>query len=223
MNTIKKIIVVAVALGAFGLSNNASAQDANRDEVKRQLDRLREQLDVKDADEWTIISERLAKVIEIRAAGGGGRGGFQGRGGGGGRGRGQGDRDRDRGDRDNRERDGRERGQDNRGDRPQGDRDRAQNDRDRPQGDRDRDRGRGGRGGDRGGDRGANIDPNSPQGKLRAALESNASSSELAGLLKTYRAAREANSAKLAEARAALREVVTTRQEVILVMNRLLD
>ena len=54
-------------------------------------------------------------------------------------------------------------------------------------------------------------------------MESNASSSELAGLLKTYRAAREANSAKLAKARASLREIITTRQEVILVMNRILD
>ncbi|MGB0578326.1 MAG: hypothetical protein ACPGVU_01365 [Limisphaerales bacterium] len=219
MNIIKKLLVVAVAASAFGLCASAEAQDANRDETKRQLDRLREQLAVKDADEWSIISERLAKVLEIRGAGGGGRGGFQGRGGGG-RGRGQGDRDRNN-------RDGRDRGQDNNRDRAQGERDRPQADRDRTQGDRERpqgerggrDRGQGGRGGDRGG----NIDPNSPQGKLRAALESNASSSRLAGLLKIYRAEREANSAKLAEARAALREVVTTRQEVILVMSRLLD
>ena len=184
MKTIPKTLLVAVAVTTFGLGFNTNAQDADREEIQRQTERLRQPLGVTDNDEWSIISERLAKVIELRAAGGG-------RGDGG---RGQG---------------GRERGQ---GDRAQG----GQGGRGRGQGERAQ--------GDRGqGERGRNVDPNSPQGKLQAALDRNSSETELNRLLQAYRAERESKAKKLEHARAALLEVVTVRQEVVLVMNRLLN
>jgi hypothetical protein len=54
-------------------------------------------------------------------------------------------------------------------------------------------------------------------------LARNSSEGELNRLLQAYRAERESNAKKLEQARAALREVLTVRQEVVLVMNRLLN
>jgi hypothetical protein len=224
MKAIQKLLLVAVVMTTFGLCFSTSAQNVNREEIQRQTERLREPLGVTDNDEWAIISKRLAKVIELRAAGGGNRD-DRGRGG---RGQGQAGRDREQtnrgqGDRDRdgaqADRGGRGRGQGDRAQSGQGGRERGQGD--RAQGGQGRrERGQGDRGRD---GRGGNVDPNSPQGKLQAALVRNSSEGELNRLLQAYRAERESNAKKLEQARAALREVLTVRQEVVLVMNRLLN
>ena len=212
MKAIQKLLLVAVVMTTFGLCFSTSAQNVNREEIQRQTERLREPLGVTDNDEWAIISKRLAKVIELRAAGGGNRD-DRGRGG---RGQGQAGRDRDGAQAD---RGGRGRGQGDRAQSGQGGRERGQGD--RAQGGQGRrERGQGDRGRD---GRGGNVDPNSSQGKLQAALARNSSEGELNRLLQAYRAERESNAKKLEQARAALREVLTVRQEVVLVMNRLLN
>ena len=206
MKSLKHLLAAAVAFTVFASVGSVSAQGFDRNELmKRMADRMREQLKVENDDEWSIISERLMAVVEARFAGFGGRGGpggFSGRTRGGGfPGRG-GDRGGDRG-----------RGGDREGER-EGDRDRS-----------DRDRGE--RGGDRGGDRGRGPgfggDPDSARGKLAAAIQANASAEEIKKLLSSLRAEREASEAKLKQAQAALREVVTQRQEAILVLTRMLD
>lgn len=61
-----------------------SADDAGRrgfnpeDAQARMMTALRERLEVPDDEEWKIISERLAKVAELRRSAGGGSGGFPG-------------------------------------------------------------------------------------------------------------------------------------------------
>ena len=209
MKAIQKLLLVAVVMTTFGLCFSTSAQNVNREEIQRQTERLREPLGVTDNDEWAIISERLAKVIELRAAGGGNRD-DRGRGG---RGQGQAGRDREQTNRGQGDRD-RDGAQADRGGRGRGQGDRAQS------GQGGRERGQGDRGRD---GRGGNVDPNSSQGKLQAALARNSSEGELNRLLQAYRAERESNAKKLEQARAALREVLTVRQEVVLVMNRLLN
>ncbi len=103
MKIIKKTILVAAVLLAFGMANTTQAQDQgkkrtkggqggqgfDRNEfMKRMVDRMRERFEVKSDDEWAIIGERLGKVMEQRFSGfGGGRppggGGTTGRGRGG--------------------------------------------------------------------------------------------------------------------------------------------
>lgn len=210
MKTIGKTLLKAVVMTTFGLSLSTSAQNADHEEIRRQTERFRQSLGVTDNDEWAIISERLAKVIELRNAGGG-RGGNRDDRRRGGRGQGQGGRDRDQTERGQVDRE-RDRAQADRGGRGTGQGDRARG------GQGDRAQGGGGQG-----DRGRNVDPNSPQGKLQDALERNSSKGEMNRLLEAFRAERESNARKLEQARAALREVVTVRQEVVLVLNRLLD
>jgi len=76
MKVIKHLLIVAVAITTFGLSStSAQAQGFNREDMmKRFMSSYRERLGVKDDDEWSIISERLTKVMEIRMSGFGGRG-----------------------------------------------------------------------------------------------------------------------------------------------------
>jgi len=198
MKAIKTLLTLAVALSAYGFSQSAQAQDRGRggdrggdrsEFMKRMVDRFRDRLEVKNDDEWAIISERLIAVMEARFSGFGGRGpgGFGGRGGprgGGFQGRGGGDRD----------------GGDRGGDRRRGD-----------------------------GDRGRSFggDPDSPRGKLAAALEKGASAGEIKELLAAYRKERDDSAAereaRLKKARAELREVVTAKQEAWLVLMGMLD
>lgn len=212
----KKLIVVAAALALLGLTSSALAQGFNREDImKRLTDRMREQLEVSDDDEWAIISERLMKVVELRFASGGGRGGPGGRGPGGRGGfQGRGGGDGDQGGRGGRGGRGGFQGRGGDGNGDQGDR----GERGGAQGRGGRDRGQGGPGG-----RGGSADPDSPAGKLQAAIQEKASSNEIKGLLNAYRAHRDANADKMKAAQTALREVVTTRQEAVLVLNRFLD
>ena len=221
MKAIQKLLSLAVVMTTFGLCFSTSAQNSDREEIQRQTERLRQPLGMTDNDEWAIISERLARVIELRNAGRGGGGGNRDDRGRGGRGRGQGGRDRDQADRGQGDRDrNRDGAQADRGDRERGKGGGNRGGRGRDQGDRGQnDRDRDGRDGGRGG----SFDPNSPQGRLQTALDRKASESELNLLLKAFRAERESNARKLEQARAALREVVTVRQETVLVLNRLLD
>jgi len=225
MNTIQNNILTAILITTMSLCFTTTAQNADREEIQRQTERLRQPLGVKNDAEWAILSERIAKVIELRNAGGGrggnrddrARGGRQRDQGAGDRtqrNRGQGNRDRaegNRGERERRESDRTRSGQ-NRRERDQANRGQGnRGESDRNQGDRNRN------------GRERNFDPNSQQGKLQSALERNASESEMNRLLKAYRVERESNARKLEQARAALREIVTVRQEVVLVLNRLLD
>lgn len=102
----KKLALLAAALVAFGgLTSSATAQEQRRgnfnpEEMRaRMAERMRELLDVKNEDEWKLISARLEKVQEaqreVRALSGNmgllfSRGGDQGGGGEGGRTRGPG-------------------------------------------------------------------------------------------------------------------------------------
>lgn len=106
MKTIQKTLLTAVVMTTLSLSLSTSAQNADREDIQQQTERLRQPLGITDNDEWAIISERLARVIELRNAGRGGGNRDD-------RGRGQGGRDRDR----------------DQTDRSQSDRDRAQADR----------------------------------------------------------------------------------------------
>lgn len=69
----KKLALLAAALLALGgLTNTASAQERQRgnfnpDEMRaRMAERMRELLDVKNDDEWKLISARLEKVQEAQ-------------------------------------------------------------------------------------------------------------------------------------------------------------
>jgi hypothetical protein len=164
---------------------------------KRMVDGFRDRLDVKDNDEWSLISERIGKILEIRFAGFAGRGGQGSTRGGQGSTRG-GDRSRPEADGarggERGEARGGERGGDNRGG-------------------GNRTRGNRTRGGD----------PNSASGKLNAAIEANASGDEIKSLLAKLRAERKAAADTLKKAQDGLREVLTSRQEAIMVVSRMLD
>jgi hypothetical protein len=96
MKTLNRLILATGVATLLGLSaGNASAQErpgrGNFDPEQfrqRQMERYREQLEVKNDDEWKIVSARIDKVFEARREVGFG-GGF-GRGGGGRRGEGNG-------------------------------------------------------------------------------------------------------------------------------------
>ncbi|KAF0173708.1 MAG: hypothetical protein FD161_3753 [Limisphaerales bacterium] len=69
----KKLALLAAALVAFGgLASNATAQEQRRggfnpEEMRaRMAERMRELLDVKNDDEWKLISARLEKVTEAQ-------------------------------------------------------------------------------------------------------------------------------------------------------------
>jgi len=115
MNTIQNNILTAILITTMSLCFTTTAQNADREEIQRQTERLRQPLGVKNDAEWAILSERIAKVIELRNAGGGrggnrddrARGGRQRDQGAGDRtqrNRGQGNRDGAEGNRDERER-----------------------------------------------------------------------------------------------------------------------
>jgi hypothetical protein len=62
-----------------GSGEDASRRGFNPEDAQaRMLTSLRERLEVPDDEEWKIISERLAKVAELRRSTGGGLGGFPG-------------------------------------------------------------------------------------------------------------------------------------------------
>jgi hypothetical protein len=203
MKSIKYLIAVTAILVAVSSTNTVQAQGFNPEDMKkRMLEGYRGRLDVKDNDEWALISERIGKILEIRFSAFSGRGGP-----GGGRGGPGGTRGGDRG-----------------------------GDRGRPEADGGGDRARTEtRGGDRGGDNrgGGNRtrgnrtrgggDPNSASGKLSAAIEANASGDEIKSLLGKLRAERKAAADKLKKAQDELREVLTSRQEAIMVVSRMLD
>lgn len=109
MKILKHAIVLAGVATLLNLSTGTlSAQERqgrgnfDPEEMRqRMMDRYREQLEVKNDDEWKLISERITKVSDARREvgfGGGFRGGFGRRGGDGGPGGGDngGDRRRDR-------------------------------------------------------------------------------------------------------------------------------
>ena len=200
MKTVKYLFALTAILLAVNSTNTVQAQGFNPEDMKkRMVDGFRDRLDVKDNDEWSLISERIGKILEIRFAGftgrggpGGTRGGGQGGTRGGGRGgeRGRPEADGARGG----EARGGERGGDNRGG-------------------GNRTRGNRTRGGD----------PDSASGKLNAAIEANASGDEIKSLLAKLRAERKAAADKLKKAQDGLREVLTSRQEAIMVVSRMLD
>ncbi len=85
-------------------------------------------------------------------------------------------------------------------------------------------RGRGGQGGDRGGDQPEQSAAQKASGDLRTTLENkSASADEIAGKLKVLRDAREKAKAELAAAQKELKDVLTQRQEAVLVMMGQLD
>jgi hypothetical protein len=101
MKIFKHAIVLAGVATLLNLATtNLSAQERqgrgnfDPEEMRqRMMDRYREQLEVKNDDEWKLISERITKVTDARREigfGGGFRGGFGRRGGDGGAGGGAG-------------------------------------------------------------------------------------------------------------------------------------
>jgi hypothetical protein len=199
MKTVKYLFALTAILLAVNSTNTVQAQGFNPEDMKkRMVDGFRDRLDVKDNDEWSLISERIGKILEIRFAGFAGRGGQGSTRGGQGSTRG-GDRSRPEADGarggERGEARGGERGGDNRGG---GNRTRGNT------------RTRGG-------------DPNSASGKLNAAIEANASGDEIKSLLAKLRAERKAAADTLKKAQDGLREVLTSRQEAIMVVSRMLD
>jgi hypothetical protein len=201
MKTVKYLFALTAILLAVNSTNTVQAQGFNPEDMKkRMVDGFRDRLDVKDNDEWSLISERIGKILEIRFAGFAGRGGQGSTRGGQGSTRG--------GDRSRPEADGARGGE--RGEARGGERGEA----------------RGGeRGGDNrgGGNRTRGGDPNSASGKLNAAIEANASGDEIKSLLAKLRAERKAAADTLKKAQDGLREVLTSRQEAIMVVSRMLD
>src|SRR5688572_15764411 len=96
MKMLKKALLLAALAGSLGFTT--SAQDFDPAQMRqRMMERVREQLEITNDDEWKIVSERAEKVMTARRdAGGFGGGGMMfGRGGGPGggrRGEGGGDR-----------------------------------------------------------------------------------------------------------------------------------
>ena len=198
MKTVKYLFALTAILLAVNSTNTVQAQGFNPEDMKkRMVDGFRDRLDVKDNDEWSLISERIGKILEVRFAGFAGRGGQGSTRGGQGSTRG-GDRSRPEADGarggERGEARGGERGGDNRGG-------------------GNRTRGNRTRGGD----------PNSASGKLNAAIEANASGDEIKSLLAKLRAERKAAADTLKKAQDGLREVLTSRQEAIMVVSRMLD
>jgi len=93
MKTLKRMMVVTGAAALLGLAaGNISAQErpgrGNFDPEQfrqRAMERYREQLEVKNDDEWKVIQTRIEKVMDARRDMGPGGGMFGGRGGAGGR------------------------------------------------------------------------------------------------------------------------------------------
>lgn len=79
MKKLKSALLLAVATAAlsFGTANvNAQGNFDPAEMRQRMMDRVREQLDVKNDDEWKIISERVEKVMTARRDVPGSFGGF---------------------------------------------------------------------------------------------------------------------------------------------------
>ena len=105
MKIMKHAVVLAGVATLLSLATNLSAQERqgrgnfDPEEMRqRMMDRYREQLEVKNDDEWKLISERINKVTDARreVGFGGGFRGFGRRGGDGGPGGGGGDNGGDR-------------------------------------------------------------------------------------------------------------------------------
>ncbi len=105
MKILKHAVVLAGVATLLSLAaGNLSAQERRNfdpEEMRqRMMDRYREQLEVKNDDEWKLLSERITKVSDARrdlgGPGGFGRGGFGRRGGDGAPGGGGGGNDGDR-------------------------------------------------------------------------------------------------------------------------------
>ncbi|MGY8675091.1 MAG: hypothetical protein ACKVHO_21155, partial [Verrucomicrobiia bacterium] len=76
MKTVKYLFALTAILLAVNSTNTVQAQGFNPEDMKkRMVDGFRDRLDVKDNDEWSLISERIGKILEIRFAGFAGRGG----------------------------------------------------------------------------------------------------------------------------------------------------
>jgi hypothetical protein len=201
MKTLHRLLIAtgAAALLTAGASHTF-AQDRNRGNFdpeqfrQRAMERYREQLEVKNDDEWKVISTQIDKVMEARrevgfgfggpggfgrggrgggggGAGGGGAGG--GGAGGGGAGGGGGGTSTDNGGGDRRSRFGGE--------------------------------------------------PSPEADALQKALEAKAPAEELKAKLAKYREVRKAKEAKLAQAQSDLRALLTVRQEAAAVMGGLLQ
>lgn len=83
--------------------------------------------------------------------------------------------------------------------------------------------GPGGPGGDRGGDRRPGSEASPEVDALQKAIEAKAPAEEIKAKLAKFREARKANEAKLAKAREELRQVLTVRQEAVMVMMGMLE
>jgi hypothetical protein len=185
---------------------NLQAQEQSRGNFdpaqmrQRMLERVREQLDVKEDSEWKVISERIEKVFTLRRSigDGGGPGGFGPPGGGRGGPGGSGDAG---------------------GPPPQMG----------GQGADDAQGGPGGPGGPGGfgppgggpggpgGPMGFSREPNPELDALRAAIDAKATSAELKAKLTQLREARKKKEADLEKAREDLRQILSIRQEAIAV------
>src|SRR4051794_12767856 len=89
MNKLRNMLVMAGCVAALGLSNlNVQAQgQGNFDPAQfrqRRMDRIREQMDVKDDAEWKAIESAITKVMDAQQEVMSGRFGGFGRGGRGG-------------------------------------------------------------------------------------------------------------------------------------------
>ncbi|MHC4994141.1 MAG: hypothetical protein ACYTGQ_03720 [Planctomycetota bacterium] len=171
---------------------------------QRIMDSYKERLGMDD-DVWSIVKPRLEKVMALRGQTAGGRGGFGGFGGGGFGGPGRGGPGGPGG----RGGDQQARGGDRGGDRGG------------PGGDRGGRGGPGGRGGFGGGG-------DSPVGRAMAQLgevlqNENASSDQIKSALNNLRAVRAKAENDLKAARESLREVLSTRQEAMMVASGMLD
>ncbi|MBI3878231.1 MAG: hypothetical protein HY300_20100, partial [Verrucomicrobia bacterium] len=200
---------------------------------QRQMDRLREQFDVKEDSEWKLISERINKVMEARrAVGTGGPGfgfggpGFGGPGGPGGQGGFRGGPGGPGGP------GGRPQGDDNAGG-PKGPGGKG-GPGGRPPGDDNQDGPRrfggpggpggfgGPGGGGPGGPGGFNRQPDPEADALRNAIESGASAEEIKAKLARLRESRREKEAQLEKAQNDLRQLLSAKQEAVAVMMGLL-
>ncbi|MBI3877025.1 MAG: hypothetical protein HY300_13900 [Verrucomicrobia bacterium] len=202
LSTLSVAASLLISAGNIGAQDRPGQGNFDPEQMRqRMLDRVREQLEVKDDAEWKVISERIGKVMEARRATGG-PGGFGGPGGLGGPGAFRPPNDG---------------GQD--GVRPQ--RDGGQG---RPGGVRGGPDGQGGgrpqgeRGqGGPGGPGGFNRESNPEAEALQKAIQANAPAEEIKAKLTALRDARKASEAKLEKAQDELRTVLSARQEAIAV------
>lgn len=178
-------------VGAAPVSAQNQGGQGNFDPAQmrqQMMERMREQFEVKDDAEWTLISQRIEKVNEARRAmggGGGGFGGFGGPGGPGGRPPG-GAQDGGPGGGGGGARGGGGPG------------------------------GPGGFGG--GGPGGFNRQPDPAAEALQKTIEAKGTSEEIKAKLAQLREARKEKEAKLEKAQADLRQVLTARQEALAVL-----